>query len=49
MLCHFTRVLRRDPLTGLLFPQIRLPGSGRKIIAVEEKRPHVSHEHMSFK
>jgi hypothetical protein len=25
------------------------PGGHREIIAVEEKRPHVSHEHMSFK
>jgi hypothetical protein len=25
------------------------PGGGREIIAVEEKRSHVCHEHMSFK
>jgi hypothetical protein len=25
------------------------PGGRREIIAVEEKRSHVSHEHMSFK
>ena len=25
------------------------PRGGREIIAVEEKRPHVRHEHMSFK
>ena len=43
-----------QPLNGLnLIGKATLnvlePGGGREIIAVEEKRSHVSHEHMSFK
>ena len=43
-----------QPLNGLnLIGKAALnvlePRSGREIIAVEEKRSHVSHEHMSFK
>jgi hypothetical protein len=50
----YTRLIGGDqPLKGLnLISEATLnvlePGGGREIIAVEEKRSHVCHEHMSF-
>ena len=36
-------------LIGKAILNVLEPCAGREIIAVEEKRPHICHKHMSFK